>query len=385
MSELIISTFFIGKSYLIISLLSRADAPCKLLSYIITFNDGIPSIWEGSMIKRRRILYVGVICCLALAPVCGGSAGAAPREVLKGEAFSDPARTQEMPEGWKDRPIRYDPSAGEADLVVTLDQHLYPAILGVIQEYAKKQGIKIAVSEGTCGISAGKLARKAVDMGGFCCPPGRADRLPGLRFHTLGIMPIALLVHPGNPIDNITLKEARDIFQGNVYRWPRPGDSSGQPGPGLTIQAVGRLHCKIRPGHWRLLLDNEDLFSTRLQEVGTIPDMISLIASAPGAIGYEVMMMAERYRKEGKVKALKIDGLAPNAANLLSGSYPLYRALNITTWEGEKTKNPHAQKLVDYLVNQAGNLDSKFGIVPASSLRRAGWRFKGNELVGEPK
>jgi ABC-type phosphate transport system substrate-binding protein len=302
-----------------------------------------------------------------------------------GPPFTDPSRTQQMPPGWEEQPIRYSPEAGQVDITVTLDQHLYPALLDVIRKYASDTGLKVAVSEGTCGITAGKLARKTVDVGGYCCPPGQTDRLPGLRFHTLGVVPIAVLVHPGNPIDDITLGEAQDVFQGKVYRWSELKDPKGRPGPKLKVQTVGRLHCKIRPGHWRLLLDDEDLFSPRLQEVGTIPDMISLVAAAPGAIGYEVMMMVDRYRSEGLVKALRIDGLAPDSTNILSGKYPLYRTLNITTWEGKNVENPEARKLVDYLLGQAGGLDGGLGIVPASSLRRAGWKFRGNELVGEPE
>ena len=310
-------------------------------------------------------------------------AQAEPLGDLRGEAFSDFNYIQQMPPGWKEQPIKYDPETGQTDIVVTLDQHLYPAISEMIQKYAVNNGLNITVSEGTCGITAGKLARKAVDIGGYCCPPGITDRLPGLRFNTIGVVPLALLVHLENPVDNITLIQAREIFQGKVRRWSEIRDSKGRPGTGLKIQTVGRLHCKIRPGHWRSLLDNEDLFGPRLQEVGTIPDMISLIAAAPGAIGYEVMMMAERYRNEGEVKALKIDGHAPNKLNLLSRKYTLYRTLNITTWEGSNIENRHAQRLADYLLAQGRRLEEKFGIIPASSLRQAGWKFRDNELVGE--
>lgn len=335
-----------------------------------------------TQLDSRRIIS---LLCFAVAFLCYPFAEAENLDALQGEAFSDPFYTQEMPTSWQDQPIRYGPEIGQVDLAVTLDQHLYPVISELIQNYAIEHGLKISVSEGTCGITAGKLIRKTVDIGGYCCPPGQTDRLPGLLFHTFGVMPIVLLVHPDNPIDNITLKEARDVFQGEVYRWSELKNSLGQPGPSSTIQTIGRLHCKIRPGHWRLLLDNEDLFSLRLQEVGTIPDMISLVASAPSAIGYEVMMMVKRYQSEGQVKALKIDGFASNKANLLSRKYLLYRTLNITTWEGENVKNPHAQGLVDYLLGQAEQLDNKYGIIPAATLRQAGWQFKGNELVGEPQ
>ncbi len=47
--------------------------------------------------------------------------------------------------------------------------------------------------------------------------PGATDRLPGVRFHTLGIAAIAFLVHPQNPIDNISTEQVRRIFKGEIY------------------------------------------------------------------------------------------------------------------------------------------------------------------------
>lgn len=329
---------------------------------------------------KRSPIILSAAVFLVLVPLA-----AVAGNTLRGEAFTDPDFVLQMPADWQSRPVRHEKGAGEVDLVVTLDQHLYQFLPRMIYEYAGANGLKIIVNEGTCGITAGKLVRKTVDVGGYCCPPGRTDRLPDLRFHTLGILPIEILVHPDNPIDNISLHQTREIFQGRTYRWSGIKDSAGQPGPDLIIQTIGRLHCKIRPGHWRLLLDNEDLFGPRLQEVGTIPDMISLVANAQDAIGYEVGMMVERYRNEGKVKPLMIDGQTPTGVNLLAGRYPLYRTLNLTTWEGEGVENPEAGRLVKFLLKLEDQLEKRFALVPAAALRQAGWQFRGNELIGEPR
>jgi ABC-type phosphate transport system substrate-binding protein len=258
-------------------------------------------------------------------------------------------------------------------------------ILPLIQKYAKQRGLKIAVKEGTCGISAGMLDRKAIDIGGFCCPPGRQDRLPGLRFHTLGIVAKAFLVHPENPVESVSAKELRDIFQGKLYRWSQLKTRNGKPGPQWVIRPIGRLHCPLRPGHWRLLLDNPDLFSPRLYEVGSMPDMIAQVSTTKGAIGWEVLGMVEHYKNVGKVKPLRIDGYSPTDGNAIATNrYPFYRTYNITTWEGEGMENPRARALVDYLLKEVESFGSEFGFVPASKLSKAGWKFKGDELIGEP-
>lgn len=315
----------------------------------------------------------------------GGFTGHNTQDNAKGPSFTDPLQTQSMPEVWIRQPIKYEKSEGDADLVLSLDQHLYDALQPLIQEYGKKHKLRIVVNEGTCGITSGALVNKTVDIGGFCCPPDKTDRLPGLRFHTLGIDAKALLVHPANPVDNISIGQARQIFRGEIRRWSELTTSNGGKGPNLLIQPVTRLHCKLRPGHWRLLLDNEDMFDPGIQDVGAIPDMISQVALNPGAIGYEVLWNTIRYKDKGKVKAIRINGYSPyEAEHLISLRYPLYRVYNLATWEGKGVENPRAKGLVEYLLQHVENLDKAHNIIPASRLRKAGWKFKGNELTGEP-
>jgi ABC-type phosphate transport system substrate-binding protein len=305
---------------------------------------------------------------------------------LPGPAFSDPDKQLQMPADWKETPIIHDSSFGRIDLAVNLDQQMYRILMPAAKKYAKTHHLHIAVTDSTCGNSAGMLRRKMIDIGGFCCPPAEIDRLPGLRFHTTGIAPVALLVHPENPIDDITLEEARKIFTGEIFYWSELQMPDGRPGPETMIRPIGRLHCKIRPGHWRLLLDNEDLFSPRMHEVGSISDMISEVASHPDAIGHETVWLAtEHYQEKGRVKTLKINGHAPEDLNaLLNGRYPIYKTFNITTWEGERLAKRNADGLVDYFNKQVEGLDPKYGIIPSDLLRKAGWKFQGNELIGEP-
>jgi len=306
-------------------------------------------------------------------------------EGIRGTAFTDPGLTwREMPLGWITQPVQPEPEAPEADLAVTLDQQLYAPLLPVIQAYAAKNRLKIAVSEGTCGISAGLLRRKAVDIGGFCCPPSLTDRLPDLRFHTLAIAPIALFVHTANPIENLSFQQAQRIFQGEISEWSHLG-SAITKGKAQPIHVIGRLHCKLRPGHWRLLLDNEGLFSPDLVEVGTIQDMVAAGTNDRYAIGYETLWMIRHHRGAKGAKILSLDGVRPDdRVALASGHYPLYRVYNVTSWEGAAAK-PLARELVHYLQEQMVNLDMEYAMVPASQLRHYGWKFKDDELVGEPK
>jgi len=331
-------------------------------------------------LNKYAVVLLCVLTVLLLPP------GTNAADELSGKAFSDPSVTQEMEESWVNQPIKHDPALGKADIVVNVNRQVYRALQPLILQFEKENGIKVGVTKGTCGISAGMVKKKTADIVMLCCPPGKIDRLPGIEFHTVGIMALALLVHPDNPVDDVTLRQAQEIFQGEISRWSGLNDPEGRPGKNTPIQVISRRHCKKRPGHWKLLLAEKDLFSPKIQEVGAIPDMIQLVADNPSAIGYEVMQMVREYEDKGDLKALRINGFeAENAEHLLSGKYPFYRTYSFTTWQGKEVENPHARRLVEYVLEHVDSVDDSFGVVTASDLKAAGWVFSGNELVGTPE
>ena len=328
------------------------------------------------------------LCCMIITLFASSGLWAGDMIDLRGRPFSDPSVISGMPDEWLTKPIIYEDWAEGADVAVSLDQHFYQFFEPIISAYAKKHDLSIKVREGTCGISSGLLYRKAVDIGGFCCPPGETDRLPQLRFHTLGITGLTVLVHPDNPVNDISLDHVQRIFQGKITNWNELKTPRGDDGPDMTIHPFARLHCKLRPGHWCLLLAHEDMFSSRLYEVGSIAEVIEKAAMNRQAIaGFESLYMTYfRYPQKNRPKVLTIDGKSPeNMEDIISGTYPLYFVFNITTWEGKGVENPEAQKLVNYLFTQLTHIDTKYGIAPADRLRESGWKFRGNELVEEPK
>lgn len=305
-------------------------------------------------------------------------------ETLSGPEFSDPSDHAVITKEWFAKKIKYDSKSKNADLVLALGQQTHPIFHKLIQQYAKDHNLKIAITQGTCGITAGKLLRKKVDMGAYCCPPGKTDRLPGLKFHSLGISPIALIVHPDNPIKNLTTDQARNIFRGQISRWSDISATHHMSAKQI-IRPVGRLHCKIRPGHWRGLLKDEDLFSSRLGEVGVISDMISKIGRDSRAIGYEVPLMVSFHKSKGNVRMINIDNHAPTDVDyVLSGRYPLYRTYHLTTWDNDRRATKLANELIVFLRNHIEENYSRYGFIPPSKLKLAGWKFRGDELIGEP-
>lgn len=321
---------------------------------------------------RYAFLFLAVV--FAAAPQSFGTIG---------PAFEPPPAAPITPGRFA--PVVFPAWAGKAHLAVSLDQHLYPVLLPLVRDFEKKHAITVAVQEGTCGISAGSLHKKEVNIAGFCCPPGPGDRLDGLKFHTVGISGLAILVNRANPVTHLSSSQVRDLFSGAVRNWNKLTPATGPQDANLAALAVARLHCKARPGHWRLILDNEELFGPRVQEVGTIRDMLEAVAGFAGAIGFEVPDNLRRFGVEKKVKFVHIDNASPvDADDLARHRYPFYRTYNITTWTQAKAASKKADQLAEFLVNNLPPFGSGHAIVSKARLQQSGWKFHGNELVGPP-
>lgn len=305
----------------------------------------------------------------------------------KSVAFTDPDLQANVDANFLSQKIKYDAKVGDVDLVVTLGQQTYPALRELVAKIAKDKGIKIDIQRGSCGSTARKLLKKSVDIGTYCCPPGKSDRLPGLEFHTIGIAPLLLVTNMENPVENVSSDDALKIFQGEYIYWSEvPGtENLASQLMGKTIQPVARMHCKKRPGHWRGLIKDSDSFSPKVQEVGVIPDMIKHVAENKTAIGYETAYMLKVHKEKGELKMLNIDGHDPDNLNhLLHGEYPIYRTYSLTTWSNTENKNALALQLVEDITEYIEKHGNKINFISSSELRLAGWKFKNNELIGQP-
>ncbi|MES0326874.1 MAG: substrate-binding domain-containing protein [Gammaproteobacteria bacterium] len=332
----------------------------------------------------RTAIYLSILSSFVVTP----SSYAETARPLKAAAFSDPDYIASPKKGFLEQTIQYDKKvADDVDVVISLGQQTYPAIHTIVEDIAKENGFKVDIQQGTCGATAKKLLNKSVDIATYCCPPGKTDRLPGLKFHTVAIAPIALVTHVDNPINDVSTADAKKIFKGEYVTWSEvPGyQSLSDKLKGKTIQPVVRLHCKKRPGHWRLLLNGPDDVSPRAESVGTIVDMISHVTSTVTAIGYETPYMLKVHKDKGALKILSIDKKQPEDLKiLLAGEYPIYRTYNLTTWTNDNNKNEKAEILMDAIYEYMQEHGEQYGFIPASKLKSAGWKFKGRELIAEP-
>ena len=177
------------------------------------------------------------------------------------------------------------------------------------------------------GIKAAKQNAPHHETFGFvCCPlTDKEVKKNHLKVWPLAKEPILILVRDDNPINDLSVEQVRRIFRGDVTNWSQVG------GPDKPIVVVTRLHCKDRPGHWKLILPDEKSFRQERLNVKSAAAMVQRINDFGSAIGHTGSTW--KFKPSDRVKVLSIGGVAPTAENLKNGTYPFFRDLSVVTDE----------------------------------------------------
>jgi phosphate transport system substrate-binding protein len=159
---------------------------------------------------------------------------------------------------------------------------------------------------------------------------------------------VAILVHPENPVKDLTMDELKKIFCGEITNWSKVG---GKDQPiAVFVREAGSGTSKFFIGH---VLKPEHITKSATP-VKSIETMMDSVGSDKNAIGYAGM--GALIETPGKVKSLKlqlINGGTAVGATVESaiGGYPLSRPLFVFMDHDPK---PNAQKFVDFCLSQEG-------------------------------
>lgn len=160
----------------------------------------------------------------------------------------------------------------------------------------------------------------------------RARKL-NLNTHFVGSYGVSVIVNEKNPVQNLTDKQVRDIFTGDLTNWK---DVGGRDAP---------IQTYIRDPISGTYLGFQELAMEYLPYVGTAkqllnyPDILNAVKDDPNGIGYIGMTLVPR---RGGVAAVQINGIPPNALSVNEGMYPYARGLRFYTVRGKESREARA-------------------------------------------
>ncbi|MCP4416321.1 MAG: phosphate ABC transporter substrate-binding protein [Chloroflexi bacterium] len=182
--------------------------------------------------------------------------------------------------------------------------------------------------------------------------------------HVVAIDALAVIVHPDNPVSELTIQQLANIYTGRITNWKEVGGLD-QPIILLSRETNSGTHVYfleevVRQGN----KENEDIFAPQTLLMPSSVGITSELRRNPNAIGYDGLGYVDPAHEKVVAVARDIDTpfVMPSVETASSGEYPLSRNLFMYT-AGEPQGN-----IADYLawiISPAGQeIVAKLGFVP---------------------
>ncbi len=179
---------------------------------------------------------------------------------------------------------------------------------------------------------------------------------------------IAVIVHPDNPVDNLTLEQISNIYSGIINNWNEVGGEdreivrlSRETNSGTHIYF---LETVLRLGE----KDNKTLFSRDTLLLPSSQGITEEVKANPHAIGYDGLgYIIPEVKTIGVAREAGSPYILPSAETVNNGSYPIARDLYMYT-AGE----PYGavREFLDWIFSeQAQQIVQDLGFVPIVSTK----------------
>lgn len=184
----------------------------------------------------------------------------------------------------------------------------------------------------------------------------RADELEraGATALELGRDGVLIIVHPSNPLTNISRDDLKKVMVGEVNLWSQLGIA---PFGGTDeIQVLAREDGS----GMRAVIDEKILQGARITPTALLQptnlDMLDYVAEHPNALGY---VAANIWTDNSRTRALNIDNVAASRATILDGAYPLLQTVFLiipqTPTLGAKNRRQSTENISSFLEFLSGS------------------------------
>lgn len=163
---------------------------------------------------------------------------------------------------------------------------------------------------------------------------------------------VAVVVHPSNPVAELTREQVRDIFAGRIRNWSQVG------GPARPIHVILREEGSGTRASFEEMIMEDAEPDPRALVQDSNGAVRETVAHDPGAIGYISLGLVDE-----RVKAVAIDGMTPSVQAVLEGRYRLVRPF-LFVLRGEP--RPPARLFLDFVLGPRQAILQEEGLIPAA-------------------
>ncbi|MEM2875033.1 MAG: phosphate ABC transporter substrate-binding protein [Candidatus Hadarchaeales archaeon] len=213
----------------------------------------------------------------------------------------------------------------------------------------------ISVSGGGSGVGIASLIEGRCDIANASrAVKSSENEQAGGRIveHKIALDAIAVVVHPDNPVNELTTEQIKKIYLGEITNWSQVGGSN-IPIAVYTRESTSGTYETFH----ELVMRKENITPNALTTTSN-GEMRQNVSTNPNAIGYVGIGYISG------VKALRINGVSPSSQTVQNGTYPIRRYLYMYTL-GEPTGL--AKDFIDFVKGPEGQqIVQEKGFVPLS-------------------
>ena len=244
---------------------------------------------------------------------------------------------------------------GNKEAVATDGSTSMNKVIGALGEaFENDTGITVTYNATGSGAGIQAVLEGRCDIGLASRNLKEEEKAKGLEETILAYDGIAIIVNPNNPISDLDVETIAKIYTGEIKNWKEVGGNDAE------IVLIGREAGSGTRDGFEDITDTKDKCDYR-QELTSTGDVITTVASNPGAIGYASLASVK-----DTVKALTVGGVVASEETIKDGSYVVQRPFVLVT-KKDATLSESALKFFDYITSEAANeIISGAGVVPAN-------------------
>lgn len=240
-----------------------------------------------------------------------------------------------------------------------------PITQKVVENYKKKNpSLEISVTGGGSGVGIAALLSGTTDIAMASRRIKLSERLKLKQANVpyveliIAYDALALAVHPGNPVNQLTRQQLEAIYTGEITNWKQVG------GQDMKIVVYSRENSSGTHEFFKeIVLEGREFASTALMMPAT-GAIIQSVQQTPGAIGY----VGLAYLEGADVKPVDVSYdngtsyVTPSIVNAKNGTYPIVRPLYY--YFPEASQGDH-KPFLDFLTGTEGQrIVKELGFVP---------------------
>jgi phosphate transport system substrate-binding protein len=253
------------------------------------------------------------------------------------------------------------PAFAADNVVIKGSTTVLPIAQAALEAYMKANpGVNISLSGGGSGEGIKGLIDKTADIATSSreIKPKEIELAKSKGVdpvaYTVAIDALTPIVHPRNSVNNLTIDQLSQIYQGKITNWKEVG------GDDLKIVVVSRDSSSGTFESWGQLVLNNAKVSPRAQLQASSGAVVQAISKNRYAIGYVGIGYLNK-----SVKALTVNGVEASAKTALSKEYSIARPLYMYT-DGQPTGV--VAGFINFVLSPAGQkLVAREGFVPLAA------------------